>query len=220
MKHSQQDFVRSAPFEIITRVANLRYFNEFWSLRCKFDLMEREIYPNPKEITESMTAYNAIRKYLRKDFDFNDPDVVCICVGDGRSPRTGAMVAFRSKWQVFSVDPILKHPSEKYNIDRLTCMPYKIEDVPTFKAKKVIVLAVHSHASLPATLDKIQAEQVAVVALPCCTPLEVPGQGPDYDYRDWGCWSPENRVKVWRNVQRPRGEIATGEVLDMLFETA
>jgi len=37
---------------------------------------------------------------------------------------------------------------------------------------------------------------VMAVALPCCKPHELPRK-PDYEYEDFGCWSPKRTVKVW-----------------------
>lgn len=193
-----QRMMKNAPYEIKT--ANFRYMNEFWYLDCKFDLMERNIYPNPKEVTESMTAFHAARKHIIHDFPVKDESIVAIAVGDGVTPRTGALFAFRTKWNCISIDPIMREDSEHWNVDRLTVIRSKIEDVPIIKADKVIVLAVHSHASLPATLARIEAEHIAVIAIPCCKQLDIPGQKPDIEYRDWGCWSPENKVRIWRKV--------------------
>ena len=36
-----------------------------------------------------------------------DPTVLCIVVGDGRTPRTAALLAMRTRWSVVSIDPAL-----------------------------------------------------------------------------------------------------------------
>lgn len=67
----------------------------------------------------------------------------------------------------------------------------------------VIVVHVHSHATLDATLSRIHgARMVSAVAIPCCVPQFITGPiEPDYVYRDEGIVSPENEVKVWRRVK-------------------
>src|SRR5579872_7431860 len=49
----------------------LRYLNEFTKLKCAPDLLAWGLFPNAKEITESLGAYNAIRKHIR--WDLGDP---------------------------------------------------------------------------------------------------------------------------------------------------
>ena len=167
-----------------------RYIDEFLRLKCAPELIK--YFPNGKEITESFGAYNAIREY--KLAAFNDDSMTIVCVGDGTSPRTGAVCAYRSKWNVISIDPNFR--KDTYFVDRLTSYKAKMEQL-SFYFDKVIILAVHSHAPLIEVLKRIQSPQRSLVAIPCCVPYEFPG---DIQYEDKSIWSPKNQVKIWKNI--------------------
>lgn len=161
------------------------------------------LFPNAKEITETFACYKAVRSlegWVRVD----NPEIVLVSVGDGGTPRTAATFAYRSRWRCYSVDPALGKKTRWGTIDRLTCVPRPIEDWDAEGQKGVfgvVVVAVHSHASLEAAvkLAMTMSTRVAVVALPCCVKQEL-WKDPDEIYDDWGIWSPERTVKIWRNV--------------------
>ena len=180
-----------------------RYLNEFiQQYKSAADLLALGIYPDAKEISESFGAINATRKYL-KQYDPKDPSVTLVSVGDGRSPRTAALFAFKTKWNCISIDPGMdktKIPMWESAIKRLTCIPYPIEDVDPMYFEKVVIVAVHSHADMGNTLKAIQGKERSLVAVPCCFQW---GKGfikPYREYNDSGIWSPKNRVKVWKNI--------------------
>lgn len=104
-----------------------RYIEEFIKLnKSASDLLLLNVFPNAKEITESYAAFNAIRSKLK--FDLSDPNVAAVCVGDGYSPRTAALLAFRTNFQCISVDPGLNKNKIDFwttHIQRLTCIPKK-----------------------------------------------------------------------------------------------
>lgn len=177
----------------------VRYVDDFFKMKCAPDLLLAKIYPNVKEVTESAGAYAAVRKHLR--LDLTDPNVTCVCVGDGATPRTGAMFAFRSAWNVVSVDPLLKMEGKWKSIDRLLCVKSRIEDYKLITDGPMVIIGTHSHATIPACLAQLHSHSVRhLVAIPCCVPLEIPGKSPYITYRDWGIWSPENEVSVWRDI--------------------
>jgi hypothetical protein len=191
------------------RVPTPGYLNEFLSLKCAPDLLKAQLFPNAKEITESQAAYHAAVKVLGVKA-LADPSIRVLVVGDGSTPRTGALFAFRSKWQVTSVDPALtKHPRtpgvEKMArqweplVHRLTVLPMKVEEMPAMPStgSPVIVVAVHSHASLSAALDRLPLSiPFLAIAIPCCIPQRI-GLPPSDEWEDWGIWSPQRTVKVW-----------------------
>lgn len=187
------------------------YLDEFMRLhKICHDLVDNQLFPNAKEVSESFGCYNAARKYLKRNFAPDDPSVVLVAVGDGTTPRTAATFAFRTAWQCYSVDPLLK-PKEYPNIDRLTVLRQKIEDVPPQifgNPDKVVIVACHSHANLPNTISALRRDdkplqQIAVIALPCCKKqeLDVP---PDREYTDWGVWSPKKDFRIWHDVVAKR----------------
>lgn len=179
----------------ITMKTHHRYIDEFVTLKCAADLLARSLFPNGKEITESMAAYNAVRQHRLANLD--DPNVVVVVVGDGHVPRTGALFAMRSAWQVLSVDPVLRE--RDYNVNRLVCIRGKIEDNPLGFYKHAVIIAVHSHATITATLDNVFAERRSLVAIPCCVPY-VHTVPPDVTYTDKSVWSDKNEVLVWKEI--------------------
>jgi hypothetical protein len=170
-----------------------QHINEFFQLNCLPDLLMTKIFPNAKEITESMAAYHAVRR--TKMFALNDPEVVLLAVGDGHTPRTAGLFAFRSAWTCYSVDPVMR--DRQYPIKRLYLTNKKIEDTIPIVAKKAVIVAVHSHAPLQAAFEKVHAEHKVVVAIPCCYKQELNDKKPDYEYVDKAIWSQKNKVKVW-----------------------
>ena len=187
------------------KVPSSRYFDEALRMNCFVDLFRIGVFPNAKEITESMATYNAVRTHVWGDvFDIKRRDVDVLIVGDGRSPRTGALFAMLSKWRIFSIDPELEGRELQWEckIRNLKIIGRKIEDCDTFELQRnVILLLVHSHADQYECLDFIRrcggVENVAVVSIPCCSDLSFHGVPPVHDYHDWGCWSPKRRVMVW-----------------------
>ena len=95
-----------------------RYIDEFLSLKCVTDLIDHKLYPDTKEITESMAILNVLRTYfnssskdLKNDYDYNfeNKNVTAIVVGDGSTPRIAALLCFITKWNdIYSIDPQLK----------------------------------------------------------------------------------------------------------------
>jgi hypothetical protein len=183
-----------------------RYINEFIRLKCASDLLERELFPNAKEITESMAAFNAVRTML--NLSPMDESVSLVAVGDGVTPRTAAMFAFRTKWNCYSIDPALDTGRKWFSLPsyRLTVVADKVENLIRPGGEKfwifdgvVVIVAVHSHAPLPVVLEHIKGSPRHVVAIPCCVPQEIPHR--IYSgYIDNGIWSPKNTVKVWDYV--------------------
>ena len=171
------------------------YINEFFRLKCAPDIMAQKVFPNAKEVTESMAAFNAVRKYLSDTFDFNDYDVNLYAVGDGCTPRTAALFAYRTKWGCHSIDPLMR--DGRYKISRLFYRKDKIQDIQVLRNKAVIV-CVHSHASMEDTLKSIQAPARAMVAIPCCK--EYNSTVPCISYEDEGIWSPKRTVKIWKQI--------------------
>lgn len=177
---------------------SLAHVNRFMRLAHASLLLP--FFPNAKEITESIGAWVAIRDHL-SDWKLHDRGVTVVVVGDGHSPRTGAMIACNSAWAVHSVDPAMAPKS--WRIDRLTAYRAKIEDV-AISGERVLVVAVHSHATLRAALASITASHVAVVSMPCCVPQEL-DTPPDVEYRDEAVASPERRVLIWKNARKNSG---------------
>lgn len=178
------------------------YINEFLRLKCAPELIEWKIYPNVKEITESMGCYHAVLENIvdKGLAKLNDPTINLISVGDGCTPRTAALFAMRSAWQCWSIDPNMNDKS--YNqIKRLYIEKRKIEDgVMNFPGIAIIV-CVHSHAKMGDILNHINAPVMHLVTIPCCVPHEL--DNVQYiGYSDRRIKSEKREVKIWLNVKR------------------
>ena len=178
-----------------------RYINEFVQLRCSPDLLAARLFPNGKEITESLAAYNAAVTHLSGAFPLEDASVRCFVIGDGVVPRTGAVFAFRSRWHVTSIDPRM-YVDRDYGFRRLDIERKQIEMFRPVECDRAVIILVHSHAQLPECIRRIRARhQLGVVAIPCCVPMYViAGVEPSVEYDDPGIWAAKRRIRVWKNV--------------------
>lgn len=131
-------------------------------------------------------------------------------VGDGNTPRTAAIFAYRTKWQVISIDPMLKHTER--DINRLKCFSMTLENFVTQDCgcgerfsildchdKPVLIVCVHSHAKMENCVNMITTiGNKAMIAIPCCFPYDyLPA---DKEYVDPRILSNKNTVKIWRNL--------------------
>lgn len=179
----------------------VKYLSDFVLLRAAPDMLALGLFPNGKEISESFGAFDAVRNRL-KEFPLDDPNVTAVCVGDGATPRTGATFALRSSWQAISVDPVLRGGSVRWEaINRLTVMADRIQNV-RIQARRVVLVLVHAHVKIADCLPSIDAEEIAVVAMPCCVHLDLP-TAPDVQYEDMAIISPCRTVKIWKNCSNP-----------------
>jgi len=185
-----------------------RYIDEFihhW--KCASDLLVMGLFPDGKEITESMSVYRAVKDYVLNDVhELGDPEIVLVSVGDGCVPRTAALFAFMTKWHCYSIDPRMRSTDWSLKIKRLDVYPRKVEDDKLSFGedfRKLIIVNVHSHASLNLVLPNVISTNPncvrSVVALECCTKMDIPGK-PYIGYTDQEVWSPCNLVKIWKDV--------------------
>eukprot|EP00494_Astrolonche_serrata_P005924 UN05941 len=73
------------------------------------------LVPNIKELSESLAAFTACRDHLSDIVRLDDPTGTCVVIGDGKTPRTGMLLTFFTKWQIHSVDPIMRI-DKKYDV--------------------------------------------------------------------------------------------------------
>jgi hypothetical protein len=173
------------------------------------DMLVLGLFPNAKEITESMSMYIAVRNHCDVGTDeIKNEKILLISVGDGSTPRTAALFAFYTKWVCVSIDPALhKDMDWEGKVSRLNVLARKVEDfvfpVPAW-FERVFIVNVHSHAGLDLVLPNIRLEDkntvVDILALECCTIMDIPGV-PFIGYTDQHVWSPKNLVKIWRGVK-------------------
>ena len=157
-----------------------------------------------KEITESWSLLEAAKAHVP---NINEHTVIVI--GDGCSPRTGALFAYFTKCKVISVDPNfnLSHWEEHKNkqesmgvpVQRLTLIKDKIENIE-FKDlnKDVLLLYPHSHADMN-KINLPKGSRVTIIAMPCCVAIprnfmEVPHKM----WKDYNVLSPKNEIHIWK----------------------
>ena len=129
-----------------------------------------------------------------------------MCVGDGVTPRTAALFAFRTKWQCIAVDPIMRVETEdgSWNgVSRLQIRADMIEETAPIKARKLLVVCVHAHVGLQQCLDVMSWESaLGIVIMPCCNfyaALKLPeGDEPVVEFDDRGVVSPHRLIRVYR----------------------
>ena len=95
-----------------------RYLDEFVKLQCSPLLLESRIFPDAKEISEAMAAFNAFRQLVLPNVPASRQDSsgknrlgrrCIVCVGDGSTPRCGSLFAFRCKgWESIAIDPQMR----------------------------------------------------------------------------------------------------------------
>jgi hypothetical protein len=141
----------------------------------------------PKEVTESI----GMLKYVVNNHSsiVNDDNVVCISIGDGGGPRTGAIIAYSTKWKVFSIDPDMRESwttddavdSIGISHDKLKCRKMMFEDwLETHESKdmdgikQIILVCVHSHnlftcdASIDSLKERWNKCDISLSTMPCC----------------------------------------------------
>lgn len=185
-----------------------KYLDAFVTWKCAPDLLALRVFPNAKEITEAISPWNVCRKVLGEP-RFGEESVNVYCVGDGVTPRAGAVFAFRSRWRVWSIDPGMRLSPRFDVVKRLTLVPKTVEDfiaqdlagVP--EADLHVIVAMHSHGQIAGLWNALPKPlegrlQRLAIACPCCKDL---GAGmprePRRMWTDRGIWSPQRTVLTW-----------------------
>ena len=158
-----------------------------------------------KEISESWAMLEAAKRFCQ---DVNN--CLVIVIGDGASPRTGAIFAYYSRADVISVDPgfnmshWLEHFQKQtlmgFTPQRLRVVPKKIEDEPIdCCGKPCIVIWPHSHAKMGT--EKISGYSSRMdIAMPCCVPIPSRWMQKEHIVFDDVCvLSPKRTIHVWRD---------------------
>lgn len=168
------------------------YLSRFFNLNTAPDILSSKVFPNIKEITESMGAFVAVKDHI--PYSISDSNVTCFVVGDGCTPRTGMLIARLTAWNVISIDPRMK--IKDYKTKRLTCYKNKIEEITFLGFDKVVIISVHSHADTTKTVNAIKAKEKYFVNIPCCVPCNLK-DAPIFEYNDEGILSKCNKVQVY-----------------------
>jgi len=190
--------------DVCIKKPTTRYLDRYITSKASVDIQKLELFPNAKEITES---YAAIQQAARLAHP-GDASVCFVSIGDGVAPRTAGLAAFHSRWNCISIDPNANYKTRWENIERLTILRQKIEVVADLTLPShittMIIACVHSHAPWEEVKKFIQRyptlESIHLIAIPCCVPIPPNWPKPTIDTYDWGIWSPERQVLVWKNA--------------------
>lgn len=156
-----------------------------------------------KEITESWAMLEAAKKVIN---DLSQYKI--IVVGDGASPRTGAIFAYYTKAEVISVDPQFnidhwiehcqKQKAMGFPVERLKVYIEKIKDVAIdCEEKSCLVVWPHSRADMNNT-NIFNYKYRIDIAMPCCKPI--PGNWmkfPHIVYDNLNVISPKRTIHIW-----------------------
>lgn len=98
-----------------------KYLDRFIKcLECAPELLKMKIFPDAKEVTESMAAFAHLTGIIFPNSVHNHPCIedvsqetrsndAIVCIGDGSTPRSAALFALSIKnWECYSIDPQLK----------------------------------------------------------------------------------------------------------------
>ncbi|KAL7553242.1 hypothetical protein ACHAWF_016757 [Thalassiosira exigua] len=196
------------------------YLDRLFSLECFPDIVALKAFTSAKDVSESMGAIEAACRHGVLKDEKRGKNVLCLCIGDGSTPRTAVLACFLKKWTCISIDPALQnewrgvHPKR---VRGLTGFGGMLEDfmvqgiegnvkTSVEKYDRLILLCVHSHARLigNATVSNIMASfnniPTTLVSLPCCPKYRSQrdvGRTPDMEYEDDCIFSACRRVEVW-----------------------
>ena len=184
-------------FSVTIPKPSLHYLDQFIKLKCASDLLKLGIFPNAKEISESIAALTAVRKALGAP-RFGDDKVLLLDVGSGVTGRTGVLFAHLTRRTCLSIDPRLRKDSLA-GVTRWQGIKSMIEEfIAPPEWPLVIAVCVHSHAPLQAVWEAIKGpREKVVVSIPCCVPQSIQGLEPTTSRNDWGIWSEKREVRVW-----------------------
>jgi hypothetical protein len=160
------------------------YIDKLFGLACFADIVALGVFASAKDVSESMAALQAVQRHgaLRS----SDESVLCLCIGDGSTPRTAVLCCFLQPphWTCISIDPALppEWTGQHKTVRGLTGFAGTLDEfmhtytMPTtaIQPKHVVLLCVHTHARFLgiSTITSIRARfknvPTTLVSLPCC----------------------------------------------------
>jgi len=159
-----------------------------------------------KEITESWAMLEAAKKHVP---DIDNKSV--IVVGDGCSPRTGALFAYFTKAFVFSIDPQFNLDHWNEHCDKQRKMGFPVQRLRIYKDKlentlfsfhsDIVVVWPHSHADMNVSLKNFcLTGNRWDIAMPCCEPIPSNWMREQHIcYEDFNVLSPKRTIHIWEN---------------------
>lgn len=178
-----------------------KYIQRFISWNSAIDMWQLKLFPNIKEVAESMSMFYAVEEKLMKwdpVIDRKAENINVVVVGDGTKPRTAAVFAFNMRWKCWSIDPDMRE--EDYSsVQRLTVIKSKVEDVEPidFGDEILIIIMPHSHAPIKECWDRFKSTRKWLIKLECCTHDKL--DLPYYAFSDKFAITKANNIFIWSN---------------------
>ena len=179
-----------------------RYTDELLSLRSAPRMLELSLFPNAKELTESFACFNAVRTHLCDHFKPDDPSVRLVAIGDGLTPRTAALFAFRTSWRCISIDPLMTRPAQWCSeVNRLSAARAKVEEAADYLVgERLLLVLPHAHVALSTCVRLCHWNKaLGAVVIPCCNWYKSAEgcEAPLHEADDLGIVSPHRLVRCW-----------------------
>lgn len=177
-----------------------KYLQRFISLNSAVDMLELKLFPNLKEIGESMSMFYTVQDKLMvwdNNITRNDEDIRVVVVGDGVVPRTACLFNYMTRWHTWSIDPTMRNRNYD-KVKRLTVIGKRIEDVDlNFNDQITIIILPHSHAPVQKCWDNIKSTRKWLIKMECCThdKLDLPA----YWFKDKYAITQANDIFIWNN---------------------
>jgi len=209
------------------KVGNFGYTNYVdvvFGMKCFSELVRLQVYPDAKEISEAYGALLGITHMLFPNLPrrkaWRQKGVLILCVGDGSTPRCGALVAFLTRWKAITIDPCLKERwigENPEGVRNLTGFSNTIEDwvdVASFDSnvEHLGLLCVHAHVRLRGKVSiqnlrkRYEFPRTLLLSIPCCGKFRFQADmrtKPDREYEDPCIFSKHRKVRIW---EFPKGD--------------
>lgn len=191
--------------QVSVKAPALTYINEFMRLKCAGDLLAAKIFGSAKEVSEAMGVYAAIRRNLRS-LRFDDPTVTALVREEGSVPRIGALLAYRTSWNVVSIGQNLK--DRAWRIHRLTVIPAGLTEAIAAlpRLDKVLIVTVGDIGAMILGTLALPDARVSGVALTNDGVDTGPLSWPDVVQEDMAIWSGNRTVSTWQRVGFVHGQ--------------
>ena len=167
-----------------------------FGMKCFPDLVSLGVFRSAKDVSESMAVLQGVTRHGNFNLA-SKSNVLCLCIGDGCTPRTAVLACYLQGWTCVSIDPALNeewsgnNPKDVVGLTgyRGTLAQFFDETDPSLVRpsssasesspsskpyQHLILLCVHSHARFigSVTVSRIRDcyDNVAttICSLPCC----------------------------------------------------
>jgi len=212
------------------------YVDMLFGMKCFPDLISLGVFRSAKDVSESIAVLQGVTRHgnivhkkkggQEKEGGKKKSDILCLCIGDGNTPRTAVLACYLQGWTCVSIDPALNDEwsgCNPKNVNALTGYrgtlaqffdeadivgPASSPSSPSYQ--HLILLCVHSHARFlgSVTVSRIRAHYgniaTTICSLPCCPKFRHKGdigREPDISYDDDCVFSAMRKVEIW-NIER------------------